>query len=654
MHTNELIHETSPYLLQHAHQPVNWYPWSERAFEKARSEDLPVFLSIGYSTCHWCHVMAHESFDDDEIAKILNENFVAVKVDREERPDLDSVYMSFCQAITGSGGWPMSVFLTPDKMPFYAGTYFPKDTSRGMIGFRQLLNTISHKWKHDRRSLLGASEELVAALSRTRTIQPDEPSDALIELAVKQFGENFDQEYGGFGTAPKFPTPHNLMFLLDFFKKHGSGKALHMAEVTLRHMYCGGIFDHIGFGFSRYSTDRKYLIPHFEKMLYDNAMLIMAYCSAYDAAADRFYLDAAEKTAEYVLREMRSPEGGFYSAQDADIDGQEGLFYALSPDEIIAVLGEEKGKAFNRCYGIERHGSFHGKSIPHLTGSSEEASRLSDCLPALRKMRRQRHSLHLDDKILTAWNGLMIAALSRLARVTGSPSYLQCAVDGLNFIQTYLEDDCGLYVSFRDGKRSGTGFLYDYACVIFALLELHQATQDVLYLEHAQKLCERASADFRDLENGGFYLYGAKNEQLILKPKETYDGALPSGNSLMAWCLVRLYLITEDPRWHDAAKAQLEYMSGIAAHYPMGYAFFLLALSDYLTPPPRITAVLSEADNAAEIIKRLPLNSIIDIRSGNDENYPLHNGKTTYYICTDSTCLPPSNDLTAVQNKKEN
>lgn len=652
MQTNELIHETSPYLLQHAHQPVNWYPWSERAFEKAQSEDKPVFLSIGYSTCHWCHVMAHESFDDEEIARILNENFVAIKVDREERPDIDNVYMTFCQAITGSGGWPMSVFLTPDKMPFYAGTYFPKDSTRRMPGFRQLLNAISHKWEHDRQSLLSSSDELFAFMSRKRNAKTVKSTDALIEHAMKQFNAVFDDEYGGFGAAPKFPTPHNLLFLFSCYKKNADKNALNMAEVTLRHMYYGGLFDHIGFGFSRYSTDREYLIPHFEKMLYDNALLIMAYCSAFDKTADKFYLGIAEKTADYVLRELRGPDGGFYSAQDADSDGEEGLYYALTPEEVIAAIGEEKGKAFNQCFGITEHGNFNGRSIPHLTGNVEDADSFTDCLHALRKMRKQRHRLHLDDKVLTSWNGLMVAAFSQLARITGSPSYLRAAEDGLRFIQTNSEENYTLYVSFRDGKRSGKGFLDDYACMIFALLNQQQATQDSQYLEHAEKLCERVMSDFFDSENGGFYLSGTENEALILQPKESYDGAIPSGNSIMAWNLVRLSQLTDNPRWKGAAKRQLDFMSGRASDHPMSHSFFLLALSDHLSPPPHITVALSEDDSAAAIIKTLPLDAVIDIRSADDSQYPLKGGKTTYYICTDGACLPPSNDLSALRRKE--
>lgn len=642
MPINQLIHETSPYLLQHAHQPVNWYPWGEDAFAKARQEDRPVFLSIGYSTCHWCHVMARESFDDTEIAQLLNEHFVSIKVDREERPDLDNVYLSICQAMTGSGGWPTSIFLTPEKRPFFAGTYFPKDSSRGVLGFRQLLATIAQSWASDRLSLLAPTAELLQELSRHSegkgSIQPE-----LLDLAFRQFCRYFDPDYGGFGQAPKFPTPHNLLFLLQYFRRSGDGRALHMAELTLQQMYRGGLFDHIGFGFSRYSTDRAFQIPHFEKMLYDNALLILAYVDAYDATRAPLYLDVAKKAADYVLREMSHPQGGFYSAQDADSGEVEGKYYGLRPSEVRRLLGAQRGEGFNRCYGITEEGNFHGQSIPHLVGNLEEARAYEDCLPALRAYRKQRNPLPLDDKILSAWNGLMIAALAQLARVTGLQRYLHAALQAACFLEANLESEGRLFVSIRGGRLGSPGFLDDYACVIFALLTLQQLTQDPHHLNHALRLCRRALSDFWDDTHGGFYFSGAEHESLILRPKETYDGAMPSGNSIMSYNLVKFSQIMPEGDWELLARRQLEFLTASASRTPMSHTFFLLALSDYLEPPDHITVVLAQRDTLPHILQTLPLHALLCVKTAPTEEYPLLSGQTTYYICTDRACLPPTN-----------
>ncbi len=365
---NYLFNQTSPYLLQHADNPVNWYPWCEEAFERARSEDKPVFLSIGYSTCHWCHVMAHESFEDEEIAEILNQYYIAIKVDKEERPDIDSIYMSVCQAFTGSGGWPTTIIMTPEQKPFFAGTYFPKTSRYGQIGLKELLLAVYEQWKVDRKELLESADEIIAFLNRQTTVG-NNINMQLLDSAFEIYKSIFDDKFGGFGEAPKFPTPHNLLFLMQYYEKNGNKDALKMVEKTLLQMYRGGMFDHIGGGFSRYSTDRYFLVPHFEKMLYDNALLILAYCRAYQITKKQVYCDVAEKTATYILREMTSPEGGFYSAQDADSEGVEGKYYLLEPDEIIELLGEKKGKEFNQYFDITDRGKFEGKNIPNLLKS---------------------------------------------------------------------------------------------------------------------------------------------------------------------------------------------------------------------------------------------------------------------------------------------
>jgi len=644
LYENRLIHEHSPYLLQHAHQPVDWYPWGDEAFAKAQREDKPVFLSIGYSTCHWCHVMAHESFEDKEIAEFLRAYFVSVKVDREERPDIDSVYMAACQAMTGSGGWPMSIFLTPEKKPFFAGTYFPKDTQWGMIGFRKLLWVISQKWAHERFELLQSADKVTTALSFEEDTEDGGVDVALLGEAVEQFRMSFDEQYGGFGEVPKFPTPHNLLFLLDQYCKTDHADALRMTEVTLRQMYRGGLFDHIGFGFSRYSTDRAFQIPHFEKMLYDNALLMMAYTRAYDVTQNRFYLEVAEQTAEYVLREMTAPEGGFYSAQDADSEGVEGGYYAFVPSEICQVLSAKTAAAFNRCYGITQRGNFDGRSIPHLVGSIEEARSFTNCLPQLRAYRRQRSRLHVDDKILTSWNALMIAALSQLARLSGKPEHRAAALRSAQFLRSHMQEGNRLQVSCCQGGDGGSGYLDDYAFTVFAFLELYQLVQEPVYLEQAQRLCGRALDDFWDSERGGFYLSGRENERLLMRPKETYDGAIPSGNSVMAYNLVRLSQITSGTQWQDCAERQLKFLSGPAKRIPMAHAFYLLALSCCLTPSKHVTVVLTEGENVSDVLRKLSLDTFVTVLKRPSAEYPLLDGQTTYYTCTGRACRPATNE----------
>ena len=532
---NHLKNQTSPYLLQHADNPVDWYPWSEEAFTKARVEDKPVFLSIGYSTCHWCHVMAHESFEDLEIADILNKYYVSIKVDKEERPDIDSIYMAVCQAFTGSGGWPTSIFMTAEQKPFFAGTYFPKTARYGSIGFKELLLIIHQKWKNERDALVDSADKITAALNQHH-VAASQAEGTLLDTALRWYEQNFDASFGGFGGAPKFPTPHNLLFLMQQYEKQGNRQALNMAEITLQKMYAGGLFDHIGYGFCRYSTDRYYLVPHFEKMLYDNALLILAYCKAYELTGKSFYLEVAKKTASYILDEMTSPKGGFYSAQDADSDGEEGKYYVFTPEEIIELLGQADGTAFCERFGITKTGNFEGKSIPNLLHAKDLTDERFDCfLPTLREYRRGRTRLHTDDKILTAWNALMIAALCRLYRCSRDHRYLEAAKKAQGFIENSLFSQDTLYVSFRDGKLGEHGFLDDYASYIFALLSLYDATLEETFLCRAMQLTRETVTQYYDSEHGGFYLSGRDNETLLFRPKECYDGALPSGNSLIAY-----------------------------------------------------------------------------------------------------------------------
>lgn len=642
--SNNLKDETSPYLLQHADNPVNWYPWCDEAFEKARSEDKPIFLSIGYSTCHWCHVMAHESFESVKTAEILNKHFVSIKVDREERPDIDSVYMSVCQAFTGSGGWPMSIFMTWDKKPFFAGTYFPVNSRYGVPGFADLLNAISEQWSSNRTVLLTSADKIIAHLKSEKGDNISTSSEHLTDNAVKYFESSFDSVYGGFGSAPKFPTPHNLLFLMLYSRQNNYTNALAMAEKTLIQMRKGGIFDHIGYGFSRYSTDKYYLAPHFEKMLYDNALLIIAYSATYSMTKNELYLDTAEKTAEYILREMTSREGGFYSAQDADSDGVEGKYYTFSYDEIITVLGDEKGRCFAQMFDITPQGNFEGVNIPNLLKSGDLTSDYKDELQKLYDYRKKRAPLHLDDKILVSWNSLMIAALSVLYRVSHNEKYLQAAKKAQDFIENNLCSGMQLYTSYRDGKRSKKGFLDDYAFYTAALIELYNSTLEKGYLDKAEQFCEEAVNRFYDNENVGFFLCEAHSSELFMNPKETYDGAMPGGNSVIAYDLVRLYQLTEMERYNDLAKKQLAFMSAHARDYPSGYCMFLTAKLIYDDPPEHITVVTNENSDLTELRKRLPLIANISAVSEN-VNYPLLNGRTTYYVCRNNTCLPPSNVL---------
>ncbi len=654
---NHLKNQTSPYLLQHAENPVNWYPWCDEAFERADKEDKPIFLSIGYSTCHWCHVMAHESFEDTQIADILNRYFISIKVDKEERPDIDSIYMSVCQAFTGSGGWPTTIFLTPEQKPFFAGTYFPKKARYGQIGLKELLLVIHEKWETDRDELLQSAEEIISYLNRKNTtinaksmtskeenVTSSGIEEQLITTAVSLYKRTFDTKFGGFGDAPKFPTPHNLLFLMRYYEKSRDKDAMKMVEKTLLQMYRGGMFDHIGGGFSRYSTDRYFLVPHFEKMLYDNALLILAYCKAYQLSKNADYCAVAEKTAAYILREMTSPEGGFYSAQDADSEGIEGKYYLFEPMEIIRILGKEKGKEFNQHFDITEAGNFEGKNIPNLLQNSIINNRFDKELSAVYEYRKDRYALHMDDKILTAWNGLMIAAMCHLYRVTDNKTYLKAAIRAQEFIEDKLCEDNTLYISYREGQRSGKGFLDDYANEIFALLALYEATLECGYLEKAKRFCEKVVADYYDGEKGGFFLYGKENETLILRPKETYDGAVFSGNSAMAYNLVQLHFLTGEKKYGELAERQLGFMSAEAAHYPAGHAMFLIALSDYVDAPDKITVVVKEKQELTGMSCAIPLNTVVCILEEPTEEYPVKNDKNTFYVCRGRTCLPPVND----------
>lgn len=596
--------------------------------------------------------MAHESFEDEEVTELLNKYFIAIKVDKEERPDIDSVYMSVCQAFTGSGGWPTTIFMTPDKLPFFAGTYFPKTSRHGLPGLIQLLIEIHKQWEINRQQLISSAMDITKRLKQQGTRVGQGIALELLDEAADMFHQTFDKDYGGFGPAPKFPLPHNLLFLMERYKKNNSHILLEMAETTLKHMYMGGLFDHIGGGFSRYSTDRYFLVPHFEKMLYDNAMLIISYAEAYYITDNPIYISVAERTASYILKEMTGPHGEFYSAQDADSEGIEGRYYVFKPDEVTNVLGQKRGELFNSTYDITNEGNFEGENIPNLlkTGIIENSFRQER--EKLYAYRKKRHKLHLDDKVLCSWNSLMISALALLYRVANEPEYIKAALKAQEFIEKNLYKKNTLHTSFREGKLGSEGFLDDYACYIYALLSIYDATLDSKYLEKAKKLCQKTLSDFYDDKEGGFWLYGESGEKLILRPKETYDGAMPSGNSVMAYNLVRLYHVIEDEAYGRLAESQLSFMSGAAEGYPAGYSFFLLVLSMYEAPPERITVVLHKAADKKQLAQQIPLGAAVILLENPTEDYPLVNNKTTYYVCKNHACLPPANEITHLQGSR--
>ena len=676
---NRLINEKSPYLLQHAYNPVQWYPWGEEAFEKARLEDKPVFLSIGYSTCHWCHVMERESFENDEIAELLNRKYVCIKVDREERPDVDSVYMSVCQAMTGQGGWPLTVIATPDGRPFFAGTYFPPKARYGHPGLEELLTTVARQWMESRARLLDSAGQIESYLKeQERLVVSAEPEMKLVHQAFREFESSFDKKNGGFGGAPKFPTPHNLLFLMEYGQREGNRKAVEMAEMTLVQMYRGGIFDHIGGGFSRYSTDEKWLVPHFEKMLYDNALLVLAYLKAYSLTGRKFYGFVAGQVLEYVERELTDRQGSFYCSQDADSDGVEGGYYVFSRDEIIQLLGESEGREFCRKYGITANGNFEGKNIPNLLENEDyEACGESDsCDNSLKKLyeyRITRTKLHKDDKILVSWNGFMICAFAEAGAVLGEKRYLELAVRAEAFIRNNLVKNRRLMVRYRDGEAAGEGKLSDYACYALALTELYRVTFEADYLKRAAAWAEMMTEQFFDREKGGFYLYAKDGEQLITRTKETYDGAMPSGNSVAARVLQQLAQITGEVKWQQALEKQLRFLAGAMDGYPSGHSYALLTIINVLYPAKELVCVLSSGiDRKVRIMllkqlgyfnKTVPgLNVIVKTEENRQEleslapdtrDYPAVETGEQFYLCIDGNCMQPVSQLSQILEELE-
>ena len=600
--SNRLSTERSPYLLQHAENPVDWRPWGPEVFAEAKRMDKPVFLSIGYSTCHWCHVMAHESFEDETAAQAINAAFLPVKVDREERPDVDAVYMEACLAMNGSGGWPLTVLLTPEQKPFWAGTYLPKPQ------LLHLIHEAARLWREDQAGLLAAGEALTAQLRRKTENRPDVPSRELVQQASSQFAQSFDGQWGGFGPAPKFPTPHNLIFLLRYARLSGNGRPREMALHTLDAMYRGGLFDHVGGGFSRYSTDERWLVPHFEKMLYDNVLLALAYTEAFQHTRRALYEQVVRRTLDYVLRELSGLQGGLYCGQDADSDGAEGTYYVLVSDELAQVLGSSGAERFCNWYGITQTGNFEGKSIPNLLNQArfdQEPEGMSALRERVYTYRLSRTVLHRDDKVLTAWNGLALAALAKAGLILDEPRYLDAARRTADFLTEKLTAPDGrLLARWRDGDAAYPGKLDDYAFYAYGLLELYSATFDPVYLARSTELADHLLEFFFDWERGGFYPYALDGEQLLTRTKEAYDGAMPSGNSVAALVLSRLVRLTGETRWRKAADLQLSWLAGAARDYPAGHSFTMLTFLEELWPSAELVVTAQETPDELQAFLR--------------------------------------------------
>lgn len=662
---NRLIHEKSPYLLQHARNPVDWRSWGEEAFEEARRADKPVFLSIGYSTCHWCHVMGRESFEDEAVARVLNRAFIPIKVDREERPDVDAVYMEACQTLTGSGGWPLSVLTTPDQQPFWAGTYLPPRSRYGQLGLVELLEEVERLWRTDRQRLLEVGKQITDRVSRAAEAGAGtQPRRELLRSAADQLRRGYDRQNGGFGGAPKFPTPHNLLFLMAYGEREGDASAMEMAETTLTQMARGGIFDHIGGGFCRYSTDQRWLTPHFEKMLYDNALLAWAYLEAFDRTGGEFYRETACRTLDYALKELRLPGGGFACGQDADSGGEEGGFYLITAGEADKVLGETEGGSFRRWYGITEKGNFQGKNIPNLLENPDYSWAYPGLAAQREKMaayRRERMGLHRDDKVLTSWNGLMIAALARAAQTLDRADYLRAAESARLFLKTRLTTPEGrLYLRWREREAAVEGQLDDYAFYVLGLLELYGANYAVSCLREAVKLTDKMVELFWDEAQGGFYRTAHDGERLIARQKETYDGALPSGNAAAAWALARLAGLTGRRRYGNLARRQIAFLAGNMGEYPMGRCFGLLAMMEELYPSRELVCAAAEGVPAwlAGLSRRYGLRTVVKTWDNSralerlapyTAAYPIPASGETLYLCRGGRCAAPAEGREALE-----
>lgn len=692
---NRLGFEKSPYLLQHKDNPVWWYPWGEEAFKAAEEQNKPVFLSIGYSTCHWCHVMAHESFEDESVAALINQYFIAVKVDREERPDIDQVYMKAVMAMTGHGGWPLTVFLTPDKKPFYGGTYFPPHAKWGQPGLVDILESIHQNWKSQKSKILDSSISLTNSIFLDQqNLQGGELTKDILFRSFAEFKNSFDMVEGGFGSSPKFPTSHNLSFLLRYWKRSGNTEALKIVDLTLRKMAKGGMYDHLGGGFHRYSTDRQWQVPHFEKMLYDQALLAMTYLEMYQVTKDEFYRETAQSILDYVLRDMTRTEGGFYSAEDADsfeeegdnpLSGtaskKEGAFYVWRHQDIVQLLGGN-AEVFNFHYDIQLDGNalsdphqeFTGKNIIwevktvsetaiHFGKSEENVKEILKASRAvLYEARKLRSRPHLDDKILTDWNGLMIAAFSYAGRILNEDRYVVAAKKSAEFILDELVDKNGkLLHRFRDSDAAISAHLDDYAFFVHGLIELYYATFEEKYILKAEEFSKNMLKHFSDDENGGFYFVADDAEELISREKEIYDGAIPSGNSVAALNLLRLYHMTFESVWEENAQKLFRAFANKVKQRPSAYSQLLMAF-DFMLGSTKEIVISGDVHSKdlelfTNVINETFMPSAVFVLNSPEENHTLKNnweylksknsidGKLTVYVCENKECQAPTTDV---------
>ena len=688
MTQNRLINEKSPYLLQHAHNPVDWYAWSEEAFERARTDDKPIFLSIGYATCHWCHVMEKESFEDEEAAKYLNETFVCIKVDREERPDIDAVYMAVCQMLTGSGGWPLTIFMTSDKIPFFGATYIPKRNRFGRPGLIDLCQRIKKLWQTERDKVLTSASSISGNLGKIFSFHSGTALDETIfDDTYAQFEKIYDARFGGFGSAPKFPTPHQLLFLLRYYHRTGKEHALEMVKNTLSAMRLGGVWDHVGYGFHRYSTDKQWLVPHFEKMLYDQALLAQAYLETYQITHDPFFSDTAQEIFSYVLRDMTAEAGGFFSAEDADSEGEEGKFYVWTTREVEELLGTD-ASAWKRIFNMEEHGNFLEETSGRKTGTNilhldQSLSRWADETGAeeielkgqwentrqkLFNVRKKRIHPLKDDKVLTNWNGLMIAALSMGARILNRSEYTDAAEKSVQFIFHNLTSENGrLLHRFRDGEAAITATAEDYAFFVHGLIELYGATFNPSYLESAIQLMEIMISDFWDKETGGFYLTDRHAGDLPIRPKELYDGASPSANSVSLLNLLHLSRMTGDPKWENLASELTHAFAGTVNRQPTAFTYYLMGY-DFAISDSREVVVAGKAEdtetrkmietlnrhfspNKVVLLKSDQHGSKLSEISGFVDGLQVIEGKTTAHVCKGFSCKEPTTDLESMVKK---
>ncbi|MBI4595234.1 MAG: thioredoxin domain-containing protein [Candidatus Tectomicrobia bacterium] len=678
-YTNRLALETSPYLLQHAHNPADWFPWGEEAFAKAQKENKPVLLSIGYSSCHWCHVMERESFENEEIAELMNRYFVSIKVDREERPDLDSIYMNCVQMLTGQGGWPMTLFLTPDGVPFYGGTYFPPDDQRGLPGFKRVMMTIAEIYSKNPKQVQESANSILEKLKEMDHLTQTDVSisETLIETAFRKLSQGFDYRYGGFGTAPKFPNAMNLSFFLRYFHRFKNESALEMADSSLQKMAEGGIYDQIGGGFHRYTVDERWLVPHFEKMLYDNALLISLYTEAYLITKNSLYQRIAEESLDYAIREMMGEKGEFYSTQDADSEGKEGKFYIWTLQEINSILGGKEGDIFCRYYGVTEAGNFEGKNILTSPRTYDQVARQLEISPdivkgvlgsARRKImaaRELRTKPGRDEKALASWNGLMLSAISKAARVFNRSDYLQRAEENGNFLLSYLYKNGRLLHSYKDGQAKVNGYLDDYACVIDAFMELYQSTFESKWLKKAIELNTTMIDLFWDEEKGALFYTSRDHEKLIARMKDFYDNAVPSGNSVAAMNLLKLAVITGRDEYRRKAEKIFQPAYEMVSRFPSAFGYLLSALDFYFDSVKEIVVIGGKDNQTVEQFRKiinnnyLPNGVVLFSPPGNRELgdvIPLLEGKTliegkaAVYVCENFTCKEPVTTIESLKN----